>query len=97
MHTHVCADRWKLRMVGQAVQSPKGSDLMSKKTCTCFCFVSFLFCSDRDFLSPVGVDTVSSVHPSHRPLTEMSVLPSNPRKGKKNPIYHSNKIVVWHL
>ena len=70
------AEGWKLRMVGEAAHSPTGSDLMFKKTCACFCSVSFLLCSDRDFLSPRWVDTVSSVHPSIHPthplLTEIS-------------------------
>ena len=57
--------------------SPTGSDLMSKKTCACFCAVSFLLCSDRDFLSPVGMDT-GVIRPSipptptHTGLTEIS-------------------------
>lgn len=41
---------------------------MSKKACACFCSVSFLLCSDRDFLSLVGMGTGvirPSIHPIH--------------------------------
>lgn len=71
------AETWRLRMVGEAAQSPTGSDLMSKKTWACFCSVSFLLCSDRDFLSPVRMDT-GVIRPSipptpnHPQLTEIS-------------------------
>lgn len=71
------AERRRLRMVREAVQSPTGSDLMSKKTWACFCSVPFLLCSDRGFLSPVGMDT-GVIRPSipptptHQLFTEMS-------------------------
>lgn len=74
-------------VVGVAAQSPTGSDLMSKKTCACFCAVSFLLCSDRDFLSPVEVDTGvirPSIHPTHlhSPMAHGNIilLPCHPCK-----------------
>lgn len=90
------AERWRLRKVGEAAQSPTGSDLMSKKTCSCFCSVSFLLCSDRDILSPVGMDTGvirPSIHPSipptptHPRLTEISFCcHAIPAKNSSNPL-----------
>lgn len=73
--------------MGVAAQSPTGSDLMSKKTQACFCAVSFLLCSDRDFLSPVEVDTGvirPSIYPTHlHPLLahgNIILLQCHPRK-----------------
>lgn len=83
----LCLPKWwlnwaesrMLRMVGEAAQSFTGSDLMSKKTWACFCSVSFLLCSDRDFLSPVGMDT-GVIRPSIQPT------PTHPHTAHGNII-----------
>lgn len=89
------AERWRLKIVGEAAQSPTGSDLMSKKTCACFCSVSFLLCSDRYFLSPVGMDT-GVIRPSipptptHRSRKYHSAAMQSLQKKIKNQTLSAN-------
>lgn len=67
------AAKWRLKIVGEAAQSPTGSDLMSIKTCACFRSVSFLLCSDRDFLFPVGMD-MGVIRPSIPPTAHGNII-----------------------
>lgn len=67
------ATKWRLKIAVEAALSPTGSDLMSIKTCACFCSVSFLLCSDRDFLFPVGMDT-GVIRPSIPPTAHGNII-----------------------